>query len=177
MRIRDIAALATLAVVLGGCASTTAPLGSLPGPTGAGEDPYGGWVTVEAWEGGRTREIEGELIAVTPDSLYLLDGSRLVALYRLHMVAATLNRYAPASAPMAGWAVFGSLSSLSHGYFIVASLPLWILVGSVSTNAVTNAAIVRSPPATLQSFAPYARFPAGLPPQPVHLEPRPFLRR
>lgn len=177
MRIRDLAALAALAAPLGSCASTTAPPGWLPGPTGAQEDPYGGWVTMDIWEGDHRIGREGELIAVAADSLFILEGARLMAIERYRIVSATLDRYAPAAGSMALWTTVGTLSSFSHGVGAVMSLPVWIVAGSISTNSVVKDALMRYPDTPLQSFSPYARFPGGLPSRPVHLEPRPFLRR
>jgi hypothetical protein len=64
------------------------------------------------------------------------------------------------------WAVVGSLSTVSHGFFLVFSFPLWLLVGGLSANSAAETKVKLSPKdgaAACLKVAPYTRFPGGLP--------------
>ena len=64
-------------------------------------------------------------------------------------------------------AVLGTLSTVSHGFFLVFSAPVWIITSTVIWNNQTKTAVERYPDdfewITLDAMRVYARFPQGLP--------------
>jgi hypothetical protein len=142
-----------------GCFYTTAPKGFLPTAQAAQQDAFGGWVRAELAD---NITMEGELLAVTADTLHLLtSASGWMALPLSQVRMATLTGYDMWLQPFIGWGVGGTLSALSHGFFLLFSMPLWIITSSSAAASASRAPRIRSlDPAQL---APFARFPQGLP--------------
>ncbi len=163
---RCILALAVgsaLLALAAGCASTTAPRKWLPEATQAGAEPRGGWVLVER-EGDPPRQrFEGELIAIEADSLFVAWRDQVLALPKFGIHRATVTGYDLQWGPLATWTVFGALATTSHGWGLVVTAPLWVLVGTMSTASASHAPMVRYPNRPWTELATYARFPQGLP--------------
>jgi hypothetical protein len=152
-----------IALLAVGCAVTNAPEGWRPSPRAMQTDTHGGWIYVKcASASERKAELGGELIAIGKDSIY-------VANETLHSVAissvksAQLGAYNPHTNEMAGLVFLGTLSSVSNGILLVFTAPLWIIGGSMATRARSFEPILEYPGRALSSFAPFARFPQGLP--------------
>lgn len=189
--LRAIPVLSVL--TLGGCASNTAPPGWLDPPERALVSPYGGWVQVQVHEAASAGSADGELVAVAADSLHLLRGTEFVSVARSDIRTVRLTGYRSDAHKILGWAVLGSLGSLSHGVIAIFSIPVWILGGTGATIGATHAPEIiyggnataglprrhiragqllpgESPPAaepggaTWAKLGLYARFPEGLPP-------------
>ena len=80
-RVAALCALAT--ALLAGCAGNSAPRGWLPEAADAQAQANGGWVTVNYQIAlDRPGQVDGELIAIGPDSLYVLD---TVTLHAVHL--------------------------------------------------------------------------------------------
>jgi hypothetical protein len=152
----------SLLMLSSACFRTTAPDGWLSTPAVAQREAYGGWIAVERVQDTMKRTVEGELIAVTPDSLHVLTADSLVSLPMDEMTSATLTTYDARLGRLTTWTALGAVSTLSHGVGLVLTLPLWIIAGSTSTASASKAPRVQSVEATL--LQPYARFPQGLPP-------------
>jgi hypothetical protein len=167
MRARDrlpLAALLLLGLAATGCAHNTAPPGWLPDYEAAQKCALGGWVTVEAGQKKSRWIVEGELIAVERDSLFVLSQGTLVGVDRGAARSIQLTGYAIDVSGMRGWTALGVLGSLSHGYIAGITIPLWILVGSVATGAASHTPELSYPGGKWERLALYARFPQGLPP-------------
>ena len=144
-----------------GCASHTAPDDWLPEAAETQWEAYGGWVSVRCWEYATTcSDADGELIAVSPDTLYILTGYRLEAIPVTGLEDMVVTAWDPRTGTIAGWAVFGTLLTASNGMFAVISMPIWIIAGTTSAVAQSTAPRERS----LRALQRYARFPQGLPP-------------
>jgi hypothetical protein len=157
---RGIRAASLACVLAGACARHTAPPDFLPKPQDAGRDAHGGWVELTHL----ATRIEGELLAVGADSVWVLRQRAVVALATRDVSELKVTGYAASKGPLIGWTALGSVSTASHGFFLVLSLPTWVIVGVVSTAAETNAAQLKLPRAGWADLARYARFPQGLPP-------------
>ena len=154
---------ATLVALLIGCARNTAPNGWLPDPRAAGASAYGGWIELEYVEGKQSRFVDGELIAVTADSVWVL-GRRTRAVVPFPAVAqGKLTAYDAHTETLTLWRLVGTLSTLSNGYFSVFTGPMWIIGGSLAGGAQSRAPERKSPPLGSQGLAAFARFPQGLP--------------
>ncbi|HEY2944210.1 MAG TPA: hypothetical protein VGN09_17375 [Vicinamibacteria bacterium] len=107
--------------------------------------------------------VEGELIAVSDDRVYVLTDSGLVDVPHESVAKAILAAYATGEGQLAGWGALGTLSTLSHGIYLVITAPIWIIAGIMAAAGESRAGLVRYPEKPLTSFRLYARFPQGLP--------------
>jgi hypothetical protein len=164
------------AVLLAACVSNPAPNGWLPPAGVATRDAYGGWIVADtAKDDRRGRDaggsparvpVAGELIAVDPDTVFVMSGEWLVGLPKGQVRRATLFAYDPQWGQLAAWGVVGTLSTISNGLGLILTAPLWIIT---STSAASSRS--RAPRVELadrgdrwEKLRLYARFPQGMPP-------------
>lgn len=163
-----VAITVILPVLLSGCASTTAPRDWLPSAGEAQQQAFGAWISVEYNDGSSKHVADGEFIAVGQDSIFVLTQDRLVAIPLSEIEGGRLATYDANHWQLAGWTALGSLTTPSHGWFLVLSLPVWILTGSAATSAQSWAPIEKLPVSYFRHFPWYdlrkfSRFPQGLP--------------
>jgi hypothetical protein len=140
------------------CFRTTAPDGWLPTPQEAQTDAHGGWIRVEYQVG----EIEGELLAATRDTIHVLAGGRWIAVPVSQVKQATLTGFNIRIQSLETWGLLGTLSTGSHGVFLILSAPTWIIASTAAASTASRAPRVQgTSPAELNVLA---RFPQGLPP-------------
>lgn len=148
-----------LLALCGGCFRTSAPPDFLPTVQQATREAYGGWIRVDDRN---DRRIEGELLAATQDTLHVLSTSGWVAMPVDQVRVATLTAYDLSIRPIAAWGVVGMVSTISHGFFLILTAPIWIITSSAAAASASRAPRIRTAePVRLASFA---RFPQGLPP-------------
>ncbi|NNG15201.1 MAG: hypothetical protein HKM89_01890 [Gemmatimonadales bacterium] len=157
--------LALIAVTTA-CSANPAPSGWLgPAPV-AVSDPYGAWVQMELTSAGKQVPSGGELIAVALDSVFVLtpDGE-FHAVARADVTRAKVAYYDSQYGTLAAWTTFGSLGTLSHGFLLVFSLPVWTIGGWAATAGQSRAPLaeVSEHERSWDDVAMYARFPQGLP--------------
>lgn len=184
--VRGLAVAALLLTALGGCASNPAPDGWLPTPDRAATDPYGAWIEVRGSgpaPAGEASEhswvVEGEFLAVDGDSLIVLEPTgRVVAVPLDRVESGTVAHYDPESGKIGTWTALGIVSTLSHGIALIATMPLWIIVGTISTGGQAASALVRfDRTAQPDALRAYARYPGGRPPDlPAFLPAKPVRR-
>jgi hypothetical protein len=112
-------------------------------------------------------DVEGELLASDEGTVCVLE-SVVAAPDRTVCVAwSNIEEVRVALLPgergiFAGWTAFGTLSTISHGGFLILSAPIWLLTG-ISASFGSDPAITATArgPTKLNEFA---RFPQGLPP-------------
>lgn len=158
-------------VQLSACSvSTTAPSNWLSSPYDAARDGFGGWITLYRGQWWETELCNGELIAVSKDSIYVLDSYRNDSLVAFGHGEADYFEMTWYDQPMAGVnaaVVLGSIGfTLSVGLMGVFILPLWLILGPVLSSMHSNLPTIKfysneDNPIVLK---PYARFPQGLPP-------------
>jgi hypothetical protein len=145
------------------CAGTPGPEGYLEPAAVVQREAFGGWIAVHA----DSSLIEGELIAVRADSVFVLNDSLgLVALPLTQHTYGRLGWYNAQWGGVAGWAVAGASSTISHGYLLLVSFPVWVLGGSLAASSASRAPIVVIRPHDPEGWthvARYARFPQGMP--------------
>jgi hypothetical protein len=112
------------------------------------------------------RTLSGELLAVEADHLYLLDDGKTLDIPTREVVKVTVDLYPAYGDWIAVWTVAGTISTISHGRWLLITAPIWLLVG-IPTAAVTyssnpGSATAHLPGETVQLWQ-FARFPAGLP--------------
>jgi len=140
------------------CATTNAPQQWLSEAEQVGSDGFGGWVDIRFPDG----RISGELIAVTEDTLFFAD-SMLRAVAAKEIVSARVASYHASS--LAGFVFLGTLSTVSNGFLLIFTAPMWLIGGSAAAGGRSYEPIVDYPESPLNDFRRFARFPQGLPPQ------------
>jgi hypothetical protein len=147
------------------CAGNPAPAGFLPSPGQAVHDVYGGWIQVTVPAGRHDSTIAGELIAARADTVWVLpDSGPVVAVPTSTVKKGLVARYSSEAGPIAGFAALGVVSTISNGYLLGITAPLWIITGIVASSNESRAPLRGVPPLVWADLAVYARFPQGLPP-------------
>ena len=169
MRVREAALI--VALLAAGCAHSGAPRDWLPDAAESREQAHGGWVMLRLADG---THHGGELIAVNADRLVVLEDSSCVTFATAQVTNAYVTGYQSAAGMIAVWTAMGAVSTLSHGFVLIASLPAWLLVGSILTSVESFAPREHVSASTWQEARAYARFPQGMPEglDPATLRPR-----
>lgn len=158
-------ACSLLALAVAACAGHTAPSGWLADPDAAQQEAFGGWMSVScATSAPDCADSDGELIAVHPDSVYVLTFSSLRAIPRASIESATLMGYDSHKGDLALWGFLGTVGTLSHGLLLIFTAPIWIIAGTSATSAQSRLPRLAYPNRGLEEFRFHARFPQGLPP-------------
>jgi hypothetical protein len=126
-------------------------------------EAFGGWAAVRFGDTASPNVVQGELIAATSDSLFVLslrDSLHVVA--RSAVNELKLTGYDSNWGYLSIWTFLGTLSTASHGAFLILSAPVWIIGGSVATASQSRRPIYTNPP--LDVLQQFARFPQGMPP-------------
>jgi hypothetical protein len=150
------------AVAGAGCARNSAPEGWLPKPAEAQTDAYGGWIEL-TYDETTDRRAEGELIAVRADSVWLLGKDQALVIPTTAVKMGKLTAYAAQKGPLTTWAVLGTLSTISNGWFLIFTAPMWLIGGPFAVGSESRAPERKSPPLDWEDLAPFARFPQGMP--------------
>jgi hypothetical protein len=175
--------VAVLAAVMAcGCGPRpTAPAGYLPDQVAAQTETYGAWVDFTYARGDRIERFQGELIAVSADTLWVLGATGGVRVPHTALRAGRLTHYDSSAGTVGGLAFLGMLSTLSNGAFLVLTAPMWIIGGAVASSSQANVAGRDIDRSSGPQLAAFARFPGGLPegieldelrPKPTPVEPR-----
>lgn len=150
------------AVVCAGCAGNSAPEGWLPKLAEAQTGAYGGWIEL-SYDTLTRQRTDGELIAVNADSVWVLSRDQVLVIPTASVRAGKLTGYAAEKGGVTTWAVLGTLSTISNGWFLILTAPMWIIGGSLSVGSESRAPERKSPPLAWGELAPFARFPQGMP--------------
>ncbi len=184
MFVRNCKILCLSFLLTAGCATTTAPLGWLPSSEASAYDLFGGWLMVEYMSSKSWERVDGELIAVEPDKLFVLPyssmkrnsaaGSQasvspdttwtLLEIPKDQIIKANLMGYQSDHHVIGLWSVAGLLSTVSHGVILIFSAPVWLLAGLGSTASQSHMPELVYPKVKWEQLSTYARFPQGLPP-------------
>lgn len=155
-----------LAAVSAACATMQAPRGFLPTRATIGQTARGAWAVVTT-VGSSTQppqNTQGELLSVNDGQVRVLTERGLVSVATGRLVRVRLQTFEPRTGSAALGLLLGTLSTASHGAYLIFSAPAWLLTGSVSIGAETRSAILEHPPEPLVRLGAFARFPQGYPP-------------
>jgi len=155
--------LCGLAAIASGCATTNAPRDWLSPPGTSQSQAYGGWFYAHSTAGAQRPYTDGELIALTADSIFILNRHGLVGLQKTQIIDATVTAYDARVGTLAAYSIIGTLSTISNGGFLLITAPLWAITGIVATASASNAPQEVYPKKKWEQFRKYARFPAGMP--------------
>jgi hypothetical protein len=145
------------------CASNSAPKGWLPKPAEAQAGVYGGWIELTSQESAEPRRTDGELIAVSADSVWVLNESQGVVIPTSTVQSGKLTAYAAQTGNLTTWTVGGTLATISNGAFLIFTAPMWLIGGSLAVGGESRSPERKNPPLTWVQLAPFARFPQGMP--------------
>lgn len=106
----------------------------------------------------------GELIAIGPSGVWVLGGGLLVHTPLESVSALEIHPYDVEIGGVVGWGLLGTLSTISHGFLLVLSAPVWLVTTSITAAAHSRTARERYTGDNWPAFAKWARFPQGLPP-------------
>lgn len=148
---------------LASCAANPGPKGWLPSPKEALFDAYGAWMIVESSLKFDPHTIEGELIAIDQEKVFLLTEFGLKQILKHNVIHVTFAVYKEKRI-VPYLAILGLLSTASHGYLAFISVPLWLITGISSSIAESTSGTARSEHVDWEEIRKYARFPQGLPP-------------
>src|SRR5206468_9006902 len=87
------ALVAALASALAACVSSPAPAGWRPRPPEVQSRPCGAWIRLQRGQDKRAGVVEGELIAVSDDHVYVLTRSELLGVPPAAVTSARLEKY------------------------------------------------------------------------------------
>ena len=146
-------------LIIPGCAPQIAPIGYLPTSEETQSDTYGGWTKIQC----KNKLLSGELIAISSDSIFILSNDQLNVISKIEVIDMRLDKYDSKSINMFGWTTTGIFSTISHGFGLVLSAPLWILTGSIASSYQSRKPIIKYPDSPFDDFIPFSRFPQGLP--------------
>jgi hypothetical protein len=148
-------------------------LGS-PAEVELSEVPVKGFDVTVRGNGGST--IEGELLGIDHEYLYVLAKDGTTAIARADVVSVSLQMYSPSGAGTAAvWTLLGALSTVSHGYYAVFTAPTWAVVGGGTAIVMATAGSESAARDELGQLFQFARFPQGLPPDwPENRHPAPW---
>jgi hypothetical protein len=106
----------------------------------------------------------GELIAASADTIWILTEQGQLDFYRVSAIESVALGIHDNDAVMVGaWTALGSISTISHGVFLVFTLPIWLASGLSMTVQESRSGNLEYPPWPLVALTPYARFPQGAP--------------
>jgi len=151
--------LFVFALLITDCARLGVPEKWLPSPGQSRSSVYGAWVDIKF----PTSTEQGELLAVTEDTLYYAD-DQFHAVPIKKIFAARLVRYDPHIDDIYGLTLLAVLTTWTHSGYLVFTMPLWIVTANLAANDRVNDPQLEYPENHIAWFTPYARFPQGLPP-------------
>ncbi len=124
--LRALGAVA-LVVMSSGCAGSRAPDRWLPDAAQMQREAHGGWIEIREGSGSGKRIVEGELIAVGKDSVFVMTHSGLVSRPLAAVTDATLTAFDSHSEDIAAWGIVLSASTASHGAGLLFTAPVGVL--------------------------------------------------
>jgi hypothetical protein len=151
-----------IAMVSAACASNTAPRDWLPTPTQAQTAAYGGWIEL-TYDDSTERHTDGELIAVSAESVWVLSGSQGLVIPTTAVNKGKLTAYAAQKGGLTTWTALGTLATISNGLALVFTAPMWLIGGPLAVGAESRAPERKHPPLKWEELTPFARFPQGMP--------------
>lgn len=125
---------------------------------------YGSFITITTLSG---QQVSGELISVERSLIRVLrfgaGTGALTWVASTDVKAADVYEY-EAEGGFGAWGVLGTLTTITHGFFLFISAPVWIITSSVVAGAETRHVILSYPEVGWSEIVKWARFPQGLPP-------------
>lgn len=163
MRTRELAAAVAFAALATACVANRDP--RQPTLAKMQTEGVGGWIVATSRAGW---QVHGELISATREYIHILrvgqPGTGLVYLRTADVARAQVYTYV-SEGGLAPLGLVGTLSTISHGFFLILSAPIWLLSTSIAVAAESHHVELDYPEdESLEELARWARFPQGIPP-------------
>jgi hypothetical protein len=149
-----------LALVLACATCTTNPDPRQPSIEMMQKRSFGGWIVVVQRDGGIHG---GELIATDGGVIRVLNMRGMSVIPATTITWAGLYKYEHEGG-LGAWGLLGGLSTISHGFFLVISFPVWMLVTGIAIAVESGHVEIEYPDEDWREFSKWARFPQGMPP-------------
>ncbi|MFN0245273.1 MAG: hypothetical protein ACKV2T_00100 [Kofleriaceae bacterium] len=162
MRTRELVAIFALAAITTACTENPDP--RKPTLVKMQQEGVGGWIVATSRAGW---QVQGELISVTREYVHILrvkqPGAALVYLRTADVARAQVYTYESESG-LGAMGVLGTLSTISHGFVLILSAPVWILATAAAISVEMGHVELDYPKShTLKQLSQWARFPQGIP--------------
>jgi hypothetical protein len=144
------------------CASIEGSRELIPYPWEVPENPRGCWIELET----KVDKISGEFIGLSEENVYVevQFGKKLYAVPRDEVKTAQIVVFYPDGTGYLGlWTLLGVLSTLSHGWGLILSAPIWLLFGIPSMIGRSYEPVFSYSKKELDKMSIYARYPQGVP--------------
>jgi hypothetical protein len=156
-------------IIFLGCATSYAPNGWLSEAEDIPTNIYGGWITIVTKPNNLQTEetsmqYSGEFISVDSTTIYLLYDS-VYQIPKNIIRNSTLELYQKKTKSYSAWTILGTLSTISNGFFLVVTAPLWLAVGipvTISESSRDNYEMEYPDDAYWNEVKQFARFPQGI---------------
>jgi hypothetical protein len=161
MRSRELVAAVVLAALAAGTAGCLRNPDPRPRSMGSVEsDAHGGFAVVTVPDRG---VFHGELIAINHSEVWVLVGNAMLHEPLARVSGLEIHPYKVPVGRLVATGALGTLSTISHGFFLVISAPVWIVTSSVAGATYSRTARVRYEGDNWDELAKWARFPQGMP--------------
>jgi hypothetical protein len=122
-----------LSMLIAGCATTYVPDNWLPETDEVPQSTNGSWITVETREVNyqndeKWMQYSGEFIAIDDANIYLLYDSSYV-IPKDNIVNSIIEIDQKNTGAYGAWVALGSISTLSNGFYLIFTFPLWLIAG------------------------------------------------
>ncbi|GEM_PF-2642350 len=162
MRTRELVAVIALAAFITACVDNPDP--RKPTLAKMEREGVGAWVVATSRAGW---EVQGELISVTSEYVHILrvgqPGAALIYLRTTDLSRARVYMY-ESEGGLGAIGLLGTLSTISHGFVLLLTAPVWIIATAIAVAAETNHVELDYPEDnSLTEISHWARFPQGIP--------------
>jgi hypothetical protein len=165
-RLMSCVCLGMLAALASGCvAASTAPEGWRRSKEDVQRLALGSWTRIEMRgkvarpAAGPAPALDGELIAADTQSVVLAQESDVTVVPVRCVTKMTVAAFEPGVGEAVVVGSLGTVSTLSHGFFLVLTAPIWLVTTMSATWAQSGAGTLKDP----KQPAAWARFPQGMP--------------
>lgn len=139
-----------------------APRRSVPKRLDISTDAFGGWIFLNNYDS--EAEIQGEFITIGTDSLYIMVDGQVLAHDLDDIDKARVVLFNTNNSAYAIWTFLGFISTISNGYFLVFTGPMWLITGAaVNSGEAKRINYFDYPSYDWEELIKYARFPQGFP--------------
>jgi hypothetical protein len=124
--------------------------------------PHGAWANLMLRGGGG---LSGELLAVDDQALYLGLSPRLTRVPHQCVTVLQLAAFETPAMDVSAVGALGTFSTLSHGFFLIFTAPIWVATGGLSSYGHSRSGHLKFGlgEEPLPRASAWSRFPAGMP--------------
>lgn len=165
LHIKNLGVFLTIVFLALSCATVKTPQNPVPKRTELETEAYGARIRLTSKNEQHFKWAAGELLCIHTDFVYVLnDAGNIEVINKKEVKTAHIVLYQTLASKYTSWALLGTLSTASHGKFMVISFPLWLISGiSISRAEAQRINYLYYPETSWKEISHFARFPQGLP--------------